>query len=295
MRQIWLTERFPKAHVLAFDQQVLDQLCHRQGLASREIPMNENTDSAHRRFMAWLCSDLLTTTVDALFTSESYGPGFAAVLSDHFTDRCGEFVTVQHVSVDQQRREWPISGTALRTNRSTEKNYVNAKVRSDLSPRIAVLGGESSGKTSLSQALASQLGCKWVPEYGRTLWEQRNGMLYFDDMLAIAKEQVRQERELAQSDSLLICDTTPLVTEFYSQEIFGKVDPLLGVLSQRQYAKVFLCAGDFEFVQDGTRRDDAFRQRQQNWYVQQLNLRAVDYIMLTGSLEARLEEAKRKI
>jgi nicotinamide riboside kinase len=38
--------------------------------------------------------------------------------------------------------------------------------------RIALLGGESSGKTTLARALAQSLGTSWVPEYGRQRWEE---------------------------------------------------------------------------------------------------------------------------
>ena len=36
--------------------------------------------------------------------------------------------------------------------------------------RVALLGGESSGKTTLAIALAQALGTVWVPEYGRQRW-----------------------------------------------------------------------------------------------------------------------------
>lgn len=295
MRQVWLTERFPTAQVLAFDQRGLNQLCNSLGLAACEIPTNDAPDEEHRSFMAWLCMAVLNTMVDVVFTSESYGPGFAESLSNHFTRQQSKPVLVTHISVDVARKRWPISGTVLRQSQYSEQDRVSREVWCDLRPRIAILGGESSGKTTLAQALARKLGCNWVPEYGRTLWERRQGVLHFEDMLAIAKEQIRQERTLAQCKSPLICDTTPLVTEFYSQEMFGKVDPQLNVLSQRQYKMVFLCDGDFEFVQDGTRRDRAFRKRQQGWYIDQLNRRGVDFIVLTGSLQGRLMEALRLI
>jgi HTH-type transcriptional regulator, transcriptional repressor of NAD biosynthesis genes len=291
MRQVWLTERFPSAQVVAFDQRRLDQLCRDLGVVSREIPQNDADDEAHRSFMAWLCQAVLGTMVDAVFTSESYGAGFAASLSVHFTRQHNKPVLVEHISVDAERRRWPISGTQLRKSRYSQRDLVSPDVWSDLQPRIAILGGESSGKTTLAQALANQLGCNWVSEYGRTLWEQREGMLHFDDMLAIATEQVRQERMLAQAGAFLICDTTPLVTEFYSQDMFGKVDPELKVLSLRQYQMVFLCDADFDFVQDGTRRDRVFRERQQGWYSEQLAHRDIDFVVLSGSLNVRLMKA----
>lgn len=38
--------------------------------------------------------------------------------------------------------------------------------------RLALLGGESGGKTTLARALAAALRTGWVPEYGRQRWQE---------------------------------------------------------------------------------------------------------------------------
>jgi nicotinamide riboside kinase len=48
------------------------------------------------------------------------------------------------------------------------------------------------------------------------------------------------------------------------------VHPELAKLAKRSYDAVILCRPDFPFVQDGTRRDDAFRLEQHAWYQEQL-------------------------
>jgi HTH-type transcriptional regulator, transcriptional repressor of NAD biosynthesis genes len=291
MRQVWLTERFPHTHILVLDQHRLDSLCQEKDTTPREIPVNDASDDVHRLFLAWLCINVMRTTVDAVFSSESYGPGFAAVLSDQFTRHHNKDCSVVHVSVDPERKQWPVSGTTLRQSQYTGAHFLSPTVWADMQLRIAILGGESSGKTTLAQALAEHLGCNWVPEYGRTLWDYQGGELQYADMLKIAQEQVKQERQLVRAGQFLICDTTPLVTEFYSQEMFGKVDPWLRVLSHRAYAQVFLCANDFDFVQDGTRRDAKFRQLQHDWYAVELRKRKMSYATLSGSLSARVRAA----
>jgi len=52
-----------------------------------------------------------------------------------------------------------------------------------------------------------------------------------------------------------------------------------------------VCAPDFEFVQDGTRRDGAFRDRGHRWYLTELARRAVPWVLVTGTVEARLQTA----
>jgi NadR type nicotinamide-nucleotide adenylyltransferase len=154
--------------------------------------------------------------------------------------------------------------------------------------RIAFLGGESSGKTVLAARLARDLDTGCAGEYGRELWEVKKGRLAYEDMVVIAREQVRREEgALEAARAFVFCDTSPLTTLFYSLEMFGQAEPELLLAAQRTYSMVVLCAPDFPFVQDGTRRDDAFRHRQHAWYEAQFAARGISYVTARGSLGER--------
>jgi len=147
---------------------------------------------------------------------------------------------------------------------------------------------ESTGKSTLAARLATEYGTGYVAEYGRELWEAKAGRLERDDLRLIAEEQVaREEKAAERAVRFLFCDTTPLTTRFYAEEMFGVVDPAVERLAGREYAHVFLCAPDFPFVQDGTRRDAAFRQRQHAWYERELARRGAAYDVLIGTVEER--------
>lgn len=276
-RAAWLAALFPQVRALVVDD---------ASLAGRTVPDNDAPDAVHRNFCGWLCRSVLGVDVDAVFTSESYGDGFAEALSVYFG------APVTHVNVDQARVAVPISGTALRADPHTHRRFLHPRVYADFVERVCILGGESSGKTTLARALAAHLGTAWVPEYGRALWERRGGQLAYVDMLHIGQEQLAHEQVMAQeARRWLICDTSPLVTAFYSDALFGAVDPLLAALGHQPYAATFVCAPDFAFVQDGTRVDDAFRQRQHAWYCAELDQRGVAYTLLAGPLAARVAQA----
>ena len=158
--------------------------------------------------------------------------------------------------------------------------------------RIAVLGGESSGKTSLAAALAERLDTVWAPEYGRERWMENAGVLQYADMLHIGEVQVaREDAMVQQADRYLVCDTTPLTTLCYSEATFGRAESRLIELAQRLYDTILLCAPDFPFVQDGTRRDTEFRSMQHNWYRDALDRYRIPYTVLAGPLEQRLQHA----
>ena len=256
----------------------------------RLVPNDDAPDDVHRQFVAWLLLNLLGGPVDAVFTSESYGDGFVAVLAEAFGS------SVRHVCVDQTRAALSVSGTQVRHNPLACRHLLGPEVYADFVPRIALVGGESTGKSTLARALAKALNTVYVPEFGREHWEQRGGVLTFEDMEHIARTQVEREQQQAlMARRWLICDTTPLTTQLYSELMFGSVAKELTNLARRPYAMTFLCAADCPFVQDGTRREEDFRRRQQAWYRDALKKRQIDFKLLEGSLSHRVDTATRLI
>nr|WP_315381822.1 AAA family ATPase [uncultured Sphingomonas sp.] len=289
-RAAWLAALYPDAVRLVLDDTVLADFASRTGASARALPDNDAPDEVHRAFVAWVCRAMLGQTVDRVFTSEAYGNGFAASLAQHFDH------PVQHVPFDRPRARVPISATRLRADPALHRAFLAPAIRRDLVRRVVLLGGESTGKSTLAAALAARLGTCWVPEYGRELWELRGGDLRFDDLLAIAREQIaREEAALETATGWVVCDTSPLVTMFYCETMFGRVDPELRMLAGRRYDATLLCAGDFPFVQDGTRQDTAFRDRQNAWYRAQLDHAGTPYRTVRGTVGARVEHALRDL
>lgn len=133
---------------------------------------------------------------------------------------------MRHVSVDPARKAVPVSGSAIRNDPHGLREYLSPIVYASFIERVCFLGGESSGKSTLSQALAARLETSWVAEYGRELWEERGGNLEREDMLLIAKTQLERERGSGLvANRWLICDTSPLTTLFYSHALFGRAEP----------------------------------------------------------------------
>ena len=286
-REQWLRALYPQANVVVLDDARLAALCAARGIAARTLPHNDlDNGDTHRHFMGWLCWTVLALPVDAVFSSEDYGPGFADVLAEFYASS-----PVAHVSVDQARMQVPVSGTAVRGDPHAHSAFLSPVVYASLVTRICVLGGESSGKTTLTAALAAHLDTSWVAEYGRELWESQDGVLAYGDLLKIGREQLKREAAAAgQARRWLFCDTSPMTTYFYCIEMFGKAEAELAQLAEHRYDLVLLCAPDFPFIQDGTRRDEDFRARQHAWYQQELARRGIAYVDVTGSVEQRIEQ-----
>lgn len=157
--------------------------------------------------------------------------------------------------------------------------------------RLALLGGESSGKTTLARALAQALNTVWVPEYGRQRWEELRQTLSMEELVQVARVQVQWETEHApQAQQWLICDTTPLTTLQYCLHDHADAPPELRQLARRAYDLTVLCQPDFGFVQDGCRRDDSFRQQQHDWTLARLAEAGVVPLLVQGSVAERLAQ-----
>jgi HTH-type transcriptional repressor of NAD biosynthesis genes len=294
-RARWLSTRFPTTRRVVVTDERLKELV-KAGDGPREVPHNDADELTHRRFCGFLCERVLGVTVDAVFTSEDYGDGFAIELTRLFRERNPTLPAVTHVLVDRDRTGLPISGTQVRQDIHAHRNWLAPEVYASFVQRVCLLGGESTGKSTLAEALACALFTVNVTEYGRDLWEAKSGGLVFEDMRHIAEVQVRREEDAAlRANRFVFCDTSPLTTLFYSHHLFGKAEPSLERLAERSYDFTVLCAPDFAFIQDGTRQPEDFRMRQHEWYVSELSRRQMPFRLVTGSLEKRIDQVREMV
>jgi NadR type nicotinamide-nucleotide adenylyltransferase len=160
--------------------------------------------------------------------------------------------------------------------------------------RVAILGAESSGKSTLAAALAARYGTLWVPEYLREFVEERQRVPRADEQFLIAGMQLRREDEAApRAGKFLFCDTTPLMTAVYSGYYFHGADAGLEALAARHdYAFTLVAAPDTPWQADGLQRDSAdARQAVHQRLLDELRRRGFPYLLLRGDLPERLAQA----
>ncbi|MGY3087358.1 HTH-type transcriptional repressor of NAD biosynthesis genes [Hymenobacter sp. UYAg731] len=252
------------------------------------VPPDAADDDTQRKFVRqWLVRQGLR--VDIIFSSEDYGPGFA------------EHLGAAHVAVDTARQRVPVSGTRVRHNPMEYARYLHPLVAAQLGvvppaevPRVVFLGAESSGKSTLCAALAEVCGTVWVPEYGRTLHEQKNGNLDYEDLLYIARRHAELEDEAApQAHGVLFCDTNAATTALYSYYYFHRCDPVLRAMAAicgQRYAHTFVCAPTVPFEQDGWRGPEALRSFQHGMILMQLDYFGIPYTLVEGTVAERVAQ-----
>lgn len=274
-RQRWLHQRFPQCQSQVLTPESVEQW------QLPTIPHNDDPADSHRHYVATVCERIFQQRPQAVFTGEDYGDGFAAVLSARFGQ------PVAHVRLQRGAQADAPSGTLIRADVHRHRALLAEEVYRDFVFRICLLGGESTGKSTLAQALATALDTTFVAEFGREYWEEKHGELGYDDLLHIARTQVQRE-DAAHPAQYLVCDTSPLTTLFYTLHQFGQAPEELYQLAERSYSLIVLCDTDFAFVQDGTRQGEEFRRLQQAWYERELTRRKLPFICVHGSLTERV-------
>lgn len=250
-------------------------------------------DDENSEAWAQCCLATLGHRPDVVFTSEDYGPRFAHCLG------------AQHVMVDRERRQVPISSTAVRADPLSHWDFLETPTRACYALRVAVVGAESSGTTTLARALAEHYRTDWVPEYAREYCERfiNEGeplaahRWRTEEFTHIAKEQIaREEHAAGRCNRLLICDTEALATSVWHERYMGWSSETLAALATPQkYALYVLTNSDFAFVQDGLRDGEAIRPWMTTRFEHALKQAGVNWILACGDHEFRMRAVTEAI
>lgn len=166
--------------------------------------------------------------------------------------------------------------------------------------RVAIVGAESTGKTTLAQELARHYRTVWVPEYGREYTEVKVGREAFfhyrwrsEEFIDIAKRQVELENEFAEkANGVLICDTDALATCIWHERYMHKWSAEVEEIAAAHPCDLYLLADiDTAFVQDGFRDGEHLRQWMTVRFRQELESRHLPWLLLHGSHAQRFTTA----
>lgn len=125
--------------------------------------------------------------------------------------------------------------------------------------KIVVIGPESTGKSSLCEALAAHFQTAWVPEYAREYLRTHGTDYKYEDLLTIAKGQLALETSLTSAattagKNLLFIDTDMYVMKVWSEFVFGRCESwILDQIATRRYDAYLLCRTDLPWVKDDLR------------------------------------------
>lgn len=126
---------------------------------------------------------------------------------------------------------------------------------------IALLGAESTGKTTLTQTLASHLqgrglNAEVVPEALREFCDRHGRTPLVHEQFDLAREQTRRIALARTRSQIVLADTTALMTAVYSELIFQDRSLYAeAIQAHRMVTLTLLTALDLPWQADGMQRD----------------------------------------
>lgn len=164
--------------------------------------------------------------------------------------------------------------------------------------KIALLGAESTGKTTLARDLAAHFvslgrSAVAVPEALRDWCAAHGRTPRPEEQLGIAHEQERRTVEAAAIHDVVIADTTAVMVAIYSAMLFEDGSLYrFAVDSQRAYDVTLLTGLDLPWVSDGLQRDGPHVRAPVDALVRDLLAKAsVPYRVVYGTGDERLLNA----
>lgn len=141
--------------------------------------------------------------------------------------------------------------------------------------KVAIIGPESTGKTTLAQQLAKQYDAIFVPEYAREYVEALNRPYTYDDVCAIARHQIAQMKQYTEdrSDKIVIYDTELIITRVWFDYCYGSTPHRVLEAMEHYKPDVYLLMyPDLAWVDDPVRENggDAIRLELYNRYLQEI-------------------------
>lgn len=268
LRGLWIGEIHPSVTVMVIDDRY------------------DENDTA-----VWAANTLrwLGGPPDVVFTSEDYGEPYARMMG------------CTHVMVDKQRLRVPCSGSAIRESPFLHWRCLEPPVRAWFVKRVCVLGAESTGTTTLANALARHYDTNVVEEYGReySAAKQARGDNHWtsEEFLHIAFSQnAREEQAAREAHRLLICDTNAFATAVWHLRYVGRHDDRIRDASSTVRCDLYLLTGDeIPFVQDGFRDGEHLRHDMHRWFEEALRAQSTPWLLLRGAHERRMQEATAAI
>jgi len=158
--------------------------------------------------------------------------------------------------------------------------------------KIAIIGPESTGKSTLTKGLAQYFDEPFLPEYGRKYLEENGSQYEKSDLLKISKGMLQAEQEQAKNaNQFLFCDTDLIMMKVWYEVKYGKCHPwVLNQLESNPYDYYLLCAPDLPWQSDPLRENPNIREELFERYQKELEDYGFEYAVIAG-IEERLARA----
>ena len=164
--------------------------------------------------------------------------------------------------------------------------------------KIAIVGPESTGKSTIAKFLAEEFQTIYVPEYARYYCQNLNKQYTLQDELNMFHGQVALEEALVSvtKKDILICDTTFLTVKIWCDHLFNETPKVvIDKINTAHYDLYLLMDIDLPWEDDVLR--DFPKERNHFMQVWEKELKAINgnYQIISGQGDERLQNALKSV
>lgn len=159
--------------------------------------------------------------------------------------------------------------------------------------KVAIVGPESTGKSTIASALAKHYDTVWVPEYARYYCAALTAPCTMQDEINMFHGQLALEQamEVVAKNNLLFCDTTFLTVKIWSDYQLGETPQIvLDKLKAHHYDFYILLKNDIPWEEDPLRDFKDMGDYFMEVWRTELNALNANYVEV-GGIDDRLENA----
>lgn len=164
--------------------------------------------------------------------------------------------------------------------------------------KIAVVGPESTGKSTIAAQLAQYYDTVCIPEYAREYCRHLNRQYTMQDEMNMFYGQLALERSLVPfaRNGLLICDTMFLTIKVWCDHLFGHTPQQVhDELRRHPYDFFLLMDVDLPWIDDPLRDFPDLREHFMQVWHEELQAIDANYVVVSGTGDLRYENALRAV
>lgn len=206
------------------------------------------------------------------------------------------------------RSEVPISSTDIRNWALRNWDYIPKVCREHYVQKVLIVGGESTGKSTLVENLALAYNTKFVSEVGRDTCAYAGGeeLMIAEDLYEnLLRQKINIMEAVKDSNRILFVDTDAVTTLFYSYFLLQENSDGLSkciklaeaIHALNKWELILFLEPDTDFVQDGTRSEEirADRERYSSEIKALMDKFRLKYHCIYGDYLNRFDSAKKLI
>lgn len=217
---------------------------------------------------------------DTVITSEPYG------------DFVAKYMGIRHIPFDLAKTVVPISASKIKQDIQKNWNYLPNAVKPYFAKKIAVLGTESTGKTTLTLQLAAHFKGTAVSEAARDIIDDSRNFDFEDLHTVAAEHALRIDAAVVDEHPVVFIDTDIYTTISYGLHFFNRQPDFPMAFFETNRAGLYLYLNaSVPHVQDGTRLETSDRNTLDVSHRQVLSENGIDIVEITGNFDERWEKA----